>query len=198
MLNYNILYSHNTLFDANKCNSETKIISLQVLEELEKQGQTLVHTNKNINESNELLNKSNEILKLMSWSGWFASFIPFKGYFDKWFTTSKFDKINSTGNLNIQNHIKNNNLLEKCNSHKNDNKITSGNLSTTINYSTLTSLENEELNKLERELTDLSYIGKQIGHHLDLHNNYIDTINEKIKILSNTTQKTHKKTTYFL
>jgi hypothetical protein len=198
MLNKNNLYI-NHLLDIRKYSSETKEISSHILEELEKQGESLVYTNKNLNESEELLNKSNKILHLMSWRGWFMSFIPFNNYVYNWYNrTSKFDNMDTKSNLlNDKNEAtKEQNSI---NIIQNENNVNyNKNLSCNTKYLDLNSIEKEELDKLEKDINDLSYIGKQIGQHLDYHNECIDLMQKKMEILTDITKKANKKTINFL
>lgn len=180
--NVNLYINH--IVNINKTACETKDISIYILEELDKQNESLIRTNKNLNESEELLNKSNKLLHLMTWTGWFMSFIPFKSYFDNWYNQkSKFDTIDLKG-------------ISTIDADTIDNKHT--NLSYDTMHLGLTSIEQEELNKLEQEINDLSYIGKEIGKHLDNQNESIDIMQKKIQILSDVTKKTNKKTSDFL
>ena len=175
-----------------KINNETKYIGIHVLEDLQKQSESFNVTNDNLNKSNELIIKSNKILNLMSWSGWFISLIPFTDYFSKLFTKkTTFDKIDvKTYSTSINSSV---------NKYNNQNvKLEYENLSNDINISDLNDIEKEELNQIERDIIELSYIGKQIGQQLDLHNNYIDLINEKNQILTGITKKINKKTSDFL
>lgn len=197
--NNNNLYI-NHLLDISKCTSDTKEISSHILEELEKQGESLVYTNKNLNESGELLNKSNQILHLMSWRGWFMSFIPFKNYFDNWYNRmSKFDNMDSKSNLILKSKIDKPDEQNSINIIQNENNVNyNKNLSCNTKYLDLNSIEKEELDKLEKDINDLSYIGKQIGQHLDYHNECIDLMQKKMEILTDITKKANTKTSNFL
>lgn len=180
-------------------NSETKTISIQVLQELQKQGESLHLTNNHLIQSNEHLNISNKILNLMSWSGWFMSFIPFRHYFSNLFIRkTSFDRINLSNSKSIYYNLN----VECCDNIKtrclNNCVFNDKNLSDSINYSELNDSEKDELNKLEKDIIELSYIGKEIGHQLDLHNSNLDLINEKMKILEDVTKKINKKTSGFL
>ncbi len=179
--------------DISNVNLETKMISIQVLQELQKQGESLYLTNNHLIQSNEHLNISNKILNLMSWSGWFMSFIPFKDYFSKLFIRkTKFDRIDLSNSKQIYYNFN----AEYCDNIKIN--CHDKNLSDSINYSELNDSEKDELNKLEKDIIELSYIGKEIGHQLDLHNSNLDLINEKMKILEDVTKKINKKNTGFL
>jgi len=79
------------LGDINKCSSESKEISIQILEQLDKQEQSLIQTNTNLNKSNDLIDISNKVLDEMSWFGWFVRFVPFRGFFSKIFTRKKYE-----------------------------------------------------------------------------------------------------------
>ena len=200
------------LGDINKCNYGTKEISIHVLEQLEKQEQSLMQTNNNLNKSNDLIDTSNKVLDTMSWFGWFVSFVPFRGFFSKIFTRRKHENqlfiTNEPFNVS-ENNNNNNNNTNTNNKTENEiidneeerekllkiNKYYENNMRTTIE---LSPQENAELLKLEMELSELLWIGSKIGEHLDLHNNYIDTINEKTQIVSKKTKNTNKKTIGFL
>ena len=192
------------LGDINKCNSETKDISIQILEQLEKQEQSLIQTNNNLNKSNDLIDTSNKVLDTMSWSGWFLSFVPFRGFFSKIFTRKIHEKqlfiTNEPFNVSEINY--NEILVNEIIDNEEErekllkiNKYYENNMRTTIE---LSPQENAELLKLEMELSELLWIGSKIGEHLDLHNNYIDTINEKTQIVSKKTKNINKKTIGFL
>jgi hypothetical protein len=192
------------LGDINKCNSETKDISIQILEQLEKQEQRLIQTNNNLNKSNDLINTSNKVLDTMSWSGWFLSFVPFRGFFSKIFTRKTHEKqlfiTNEPFNPSEINYNKIlvNEIID--NEEERDkllkiNKYYENNMRTMIE---LSPQENAELLKLEMELSELLWVGSKIGEHLDLHNNYIDTINEKTQIVSKKMKNTNKKNIGFL
>lgn len=201
--------SSSYLGDINKCNSETKDISIQILEQLEKQEQSLIQTNNNLNKSNDLIDTSNKVLHTMSWGGWFLSFVPLRGFFSKIFTRRKHEKQlfitnepfnQSKINYNkiIVNEIIDNEIIDNEEEREKllkINKYYENNMRTTIE---LSPQENAELLKLEMELSELLWIGSKIGEHLDLHNNYIDTINEKTQIVSKKTKNTNKKTIGFL
>lgn len=192
------------LEDINKCNSETKDISIHILEQLEKQEQYLMQTNNNLNKSNVLIDTSNKVLETMSWFGWFVSFVPFTGFFSKLFTRRKHENqlfiknepFNPSDNNNNNNKIENE-IIENEEREKllKINEYYENNIRTTIE---LSPQENKELLKLESELSELLWIGSKIGEHLDLHNNYIDTINEKTQIVSKKTNNVNKKTIGFL
>ena len=194
------------LGDINKCNSETKDISIQILEQLEKQEQSLIQTNNNLNKSNDLIDTSNKVLDTMSWSGWFLSFVPFRGFFSKIFTRRKHENqlfiTNEPFNVSENNNTNNNKIENEIIDNEEErekllkiNKYYENNMRTTIE---LSPQENAELLKLEMELSELLWIGSKIGEHLDLHNNYIDTINEKTQIVSKKTKNINKKTIGFL
>ena len=182
--------------DINKSNSETKEISIQVLEQLERQKQSIINSNKNVNNSNNLLDNSNEVLNTMSWVGWFKSFIPFKSFFSRllrknnreilFITNEPIDYKITPIALSSQYELdKRPSLLQiKYEYNPSDNNKNNEN--------------NEELKNLENELNDLLWIGTKIGEHLDLHNNYLDTMNEKTQILFDKTKKSTKKTNDFL
>lgn len=195
--NYNKEYTgkpmkKNTLYfnDISKISFETKNISIQVLQELNKQGRSLHLTSNTLNQSNQLLEQSNKIVNLMSWSGWIISFIPFSDYFLNLFNRKsnleRFDLSNSKINYNFN--------IESYNGNRENNK----NLSDSIKYFDVNNIENEELNRLEKDIIELSYIGKEIGYQLDIHNTNLELIHEKIKILSNVTQMMNKKTNRYL
>jgi hypothetical protein len=192
------------LGDINKCNSETKDISIQILEQLEKQEQSLIQTNNNLNKSNDLIDTSNKVLDTMSWSGWVLSFVPFRRFFSKIFTRKTHEKqlfiTNEPFNVSEINY--NEILVNEIIDNEEErekllkiNKYYENNMRTTIE---LSPQENAELLKLEMELSELLWIGSKIGEHLDLHNNYIDTINEKTQIVSKKTKNINKKTIGFL
>lgn len=172
--NKNALYFE----EISKINYETKYISIQTLQELQKQSETLKLTDGNLNKSNEMLIESNKILNLMSWSGWFMSFIPFKDYLSNLFIRKpKLERFELTNPKLINSNIQ---YIE--------------NLSTNVDYLDFNEIEKEELNKLEKDIIELSYIGKEIGNQLDLHNSSLDIMNEKIQTLNDITKKMNKKT----
>ena len=176
------------LTDMNKCNSETKQISIQILNQLEIQGESLIYTNKNVNKTNELLDTSNKLLDNMTWIGWFISLIPFNDLIYNFFTKKNnvpFENNESYNNENTNQIQEKENTLIKT---QNTNNITN----------TGSTKDCEELQYLENELNELLWIGTKIGAHLDLHNNYLNDINEKTNTLSNKTLKINKKTRRFL
>lgn len=185
-INFSFLWN-----DINRSASETKEICIKVMEQLELQEQTILNTDKNLTESNELLDKSNKLLNNMSWFGWLSGFIPFKPFFYRIFRRDNREDILfiESREFNKQEQLENN--------FEERNKFLS------IQYETRTSnnfdkKENDEILKLEKELNDLLWIGSKIGEHLDLHNVYLDKMNEKSHIIYDKTKKSTNKTTDFL
>lgn len=174
--------------DINKSAIETKEMSIQVLEQLEKQEHQIINTDKNLNKSMSSVNSSNKILNNMSWIGWFMGFIPFKSFFSNLLAKNKQEKKIFIENIeNI--HVKDNYEIDyNKNDYNNNYSIT-----------TYNSNENDnEMLKLENELNDLLWIGTKIGQSLDLQNNYLDKMNTKSEILFDKTKQSTKKTTNLL
>jgi hypothetical protein len=180
--------------DINRSTAETKEISIKVLEQLERQEQSILNTNKNLNESKDLLDTSDKILNNMSWFGWFKSFIPFKSLLSRIFrrrshTEEKLFIDNESFNKNEQSDF----TLDERNSF----------IPIKYEYQLQDKIEindknNVEILNLEKELTDLLWIGSKIGEHLDLHNDYLDKMKDKSQIIFDKTKKTTKKTNNFL
>jgi len=174
--------------------NETKQISIQVLEQLEKQEQSMMNTNNNLNQSRELLVKSDKLLNDMSWVGWFIGFIPFKSFFSRLFKKKQKEDM-----LFIEYNPYNKNEQTISN-------IEERNLLLPINYDNVNTINNDidttenktEILKLEKELSDLLWIGSKIGEQLDLHNNYLDKMNDKSQIIFDKTKKSTKNTNRFL
>lgn len=172
--------------DINKTTSETKEISCSVLEQLENQEQKIIKANKNLNHSKEILDKSNIIINNMSWFGWFIGFIPFKTFFSRILSRN-----NKEEKLFIDNKISdeiNYNQKEKYSFDFIEN----------TNIEHYNKENNCEMLKLENELNDLLWIGKKIGEHLDIHNHYLDKMNDKSEVLSYKTKHYIKKTNNLL
>ena len=181
--------------DINRSTVETKEISIRVLEQLEQQEQSLMNTNKHLNESKELLEKSDKLLNNMSWFGWFKSFIPFKSFFSRIFRRTNKEDILFLDNKAF-------NKVEESNSYNDERKTF---IPVNFEFNELSFQNNDiekkqdvEILKLEKELSDLLWIGSKIGEHLDLHNDYLDKMNDKSQIISNKIKKSTKKTTDFL
>lgn len=180
--------------DINRSAHETKQISIQVLEQLEKQEQIIMNANNNLNQSRQLLVKSDKLLNDMSWIGWFIGFIPFKSFFSGLFKRKQKEDI-----LFIEDKPNNKNEQSISN-------IEERNLLLPINYdypnvinNDIDTVENKnEMLKLEKELSDLLWIGSKIGEQLDLHNNYLDKMNDKTEIIFDKTKKSTKTTNSFL
>lgn len=181
--------------DINRSTAETKEISQKVLEQLERQEESMMNTNKILTESKELLDKSNKVLNNMSWFGWFTGFIPFKSFFSRIFRRGNREDIlfidskefNKDESLEISDEERNKFLPIQY-------EVTINNRNTNV----YDNKENIEILKLEKELNDLLWIGSKIGEHLDLHNHYLDQMNEKTQIIQDKTKKSTKKTTDFL
>lgn len=184
--------------DINRSTAETKEISIKVLEQLERQEQSILNTDKNLNESKELLDNSNKLLSNMSWLGWLSGFIPFKSFFSRIFRRNNKEDI-----LFIDSKE-----FNKCESVENieeriEERIEEKNTFLPIPFEQniaddFDSKENVEILNLERELNELLWIGSKIGEHLDLHNQCLDKMKEKTEIIHDKTKKSTKKTTSFL
>lgn len=170
--------------DINRSAAETKEISIMVLEQLEHQEQSIINTNKNLNESKDLIDKSDKLLNDMSWIGWFKSFIPFKSLFSRIFRRTNKEDILFLDNKEF-------NKEEKYNPEDERNTLIALNCH-------LEKKEDPEILKLEKELSDLLWINSKIGEHLDLHNNCLDKMNDKSQIILDKTKNSTKKTTDFL
>lgn len=175
--------------DINKSAIETKELSIQVLEQLEKQEEQIKNTDKNLNHSMSSLNNSNKILNNMSWFGWFMGFIPFKSFFSNLLTRNKKEEKLFIENIDIKYNYE---IDYNKNEYNNNYSITSYNSNENKNENDI------EILKLENELNDLLWIGTKIGEHLDLQNNYLDNISSKTEILFDKTKQSTKKTTNFL
>lgn len=179
--------------DINRSTNETKQISIQVLEQLEQQQQSMINTNNNLNQSRELLVKSDKLLNDMSWIGWFIGFIPFKTFFSRLFKRKQKEDL-----LFIEDKPCNQTQQTICNSEERKSflPINYDNINTDNDIDTI---ENKsEILKLEKELSDLLWIGSKIGEQLDLHNNYLDKMHDKSQIIFDKTKKSTKKTSSFL
>jgi hypothetical protein len=178
------------LTDMHKYNSETKEICNKVIEELEKQGQSLSNSDKNMNIYKTQLDSSNKILNDMTWYGWFMSFIPFKGFISRIFNWNKKEDLLFIENkllrdvqLKNKQNVKVNSkfpILEIIIETDNENDI-----DTNVN---LNEYETKQLKQLEKDLYELKEMNETIGHHLDIHNQCIDKINEKTEIITNKTK----------
>jgi len=176
MINFSPLWK-----DINQCNSNTKELCNDILDELEKQGEILITADKNLNESKTFLDKSKQLIHNMSWFGWFISWIPYNHLLKNIFEKHKRDDLFIDIESMRENHIiKLENVKES--NYEYDNQ----------------SEESSQLNQLEKDLNDLKWIGQKIGNQLDLHNIYIDKLNDKSKILIENTGNTIKKTRDFL
>jgi hypothetical protein len=179
-----IIKLYPTWKDINKTTNETKEISILVLEQLENQEQKIVKANKNLNESKEILDKSKIIINNMSWIGWFIGFVPFKSFFSRLLSRNNKEEI-----LFIDNKISDETYYNQKERYSFE----------CIEYTNIpiykdNNENNCEILKLENELTDLLWIGKKIGEHLDLHNKYLDKLNDKSEILFDKTKHYTKKT----
>lgn len=175
--------------DINKSAIETKEMSMQVLEQLEKQKEQIINADKNLNESMTSLNVSNKILNNMSWFGWFIGFIPFKSFFSKLIMRNKKEEKLFIENIDVKHNYE---IDYNKNYYNNNYSITPYNSNETQNETDI------EILKLENDLNDLLWIGTKIGQSLDLQNNYIDKMNTKSEILFDKTEQSTKKTTNFL
>jgi hypothetical protein len=117
----------------------------------------------------------------MTWFGWFISWIPYNNVFTKIFIKNKSDDlfVENIKQLNYDFENSDQNDYTNATIYINDNQL-------------------NQLNQLEKDLNDLKWIGQKIGNQLDLHNIYIDKINDKSKILIESTGNTIKKTRDFL
>lgn len=177
--------------DINRSTNETKQISIQVLEQLEKQEQSIINANNNLNQSRELIVKSDKLLNNMSWFGWFIGFIPFKSFFSGLFKRKQKEDI-----LFIEDNLCNKNEITVYSEERNSLMPINYN---SVNVNNIDTIENQtEILKLEKELSDLLWIGSKIGDQLDLHNNYLDKMNDKSQIMFDKTKNSTKKTNSFL
>jgi hypothetical protein len=189
-----MIYQNDPLLnETNRQNYETKEMCAKVLQLLEEQGQILIQTDKILNESKIILDNSNKILKNMTWYGWLIGWIPFKSLFTNIFRyNSKEDQLFIANNPHIErNYI------------KNEESIYDKNNITILNYiddsnENILEENSKELKQLEKDLLDLKWIGSKIGEQLDMHNNYIDKINDKSQILIDKTKNSIIKETDLL
>ena len=179
--------------DINRSTNETKQISIQVLEQLEKQEQSILNTNNNLNKSRELIVTSDKILNDMSWFGWFIGFIPFKSFFSRLFRRRQKEDI-----LFIDDKPYNRNERTDTNNEERNSFLPIDYDNVNINNNIDTVENQTEILKLEKELSDLLWIGSKIGEQLDLHNDYLDKMNDKSQIIFDKTKNSTKKTNSFL
>lgn len=180
--------------DIKRYNSETKNICNKVVEELEKQGESLYNSNNNMNNCNYLIESSNKILNNMTWYGWFISFIPFTDFFSRIFNRNMNKKkdvlfINNIEDIKI---IKENTQIStECTSLRENQLKYKIHQINTID-------ENKEFQQLEKDLYELKCINEKIGEQLDIHNKYIDKLYEKSIFLSDKTGNSINKTMAFI
>lgn len=180
--------------DIKRSTRETKEISIKVLEQLEQQEQSMMNTNKNLNESKELLDNSDKLLNNMSWLGWFTNFIPFKCFFSRIFIRNYKDDILFLDNKEFNKP----DGIELYNEERNTFIPIEYEYKQPFQNCEIEKKHNIEILKLEKELNDLLWIGSKIGEHLDFHNDYLYKMNDKTQIIMNRTKKSTKKTTDFL
>jgi hypothetical protein len=182
------------LTDMHKYNSETKDICNKVIEELEKQGQSLSNSDKNMNIYKTQLESSNKILNDMTWYGWFMSFIPFNGFISRIFNWNKREEL-----LFVKDSIENKQLIDiqlKKNVKMNS-KIPVLEIIIEIdNENEENEYETKQIKQLEKDLYELKQMNETIGQHLDIHNQYIDKINEKTDIITNKTKDSINKASH--
>lgn len=148
-----------------KIASDTKDISIQILNKLDEQGESINKSELNIESSNYLLSKSLRIARYMTWFGWISNLF------------TKDPKLPQT--KNIKTNIKNDIVINEntiINPHVNKQSLVYNNK------------KNDDVNnamlEFEKHLTDLKTISILIGEQLDKQNESIERINIKESNLS--------------
>lgn len=137
---------------------ETKDISVQILNKLDEQGESIKKSEHNIETSNYLVSKSLRIAKYMTWFGWISN----------WFTKDpELPKLSKTPTANIVNKEQpvDNTKLPSVMQHSNNNN------------------DNDKINnamlEFERNLMELKSVSILIGEQLDKQNECLENFNKR-------------------
>ena len=145
---------------------ETKDISVQILNKLDEQGESIQKSEHNIETSNYLVSKSLRIAKYMTWFGWVSN----------WFTKDpELPKLSKTPTVNVVNkeqHVENTIPQTVVQHSKNNDKM------------------NNAMLEFESNLMKLKTVSILIGEQLDKQNECLERISTKENNLSDKIKST--------
>jgi hypothetical protein len=146
---------------------ETKDISVQILNKLDEQGESIQKSEHNIETSNYLVSKSLRIAKYMTWFGWISN----------WFTKDpELPKLRKTSTANIVNK---------------EQPVENTKLPSVMQHS---NYDNDKMNnamlEFERNLMELKSVSILIGEQLDKQNECLERISTKENNLSDKIKST--------